>query len=96
VLPPLLRSAPRDQWTDDRSRRLVPFLAKPNGSNLAQTALALARLMDNPRALSQQPPAAAKLADILRELRKGADARKSRLASVRAMTSEVGSGQVDR
>jgi hypothetical protein len=33
------------------------------------------------------PAAAAKLADILDKLRKGTDARKSRLASVRAMTS---------
>ena len=54
---------------------------------LVQTALALARIMDSQRAMSQQPAAAAKLADILDRLRKGADARGSRLAAVRQMTS---------
>ena len=53
---------------------------------LKQTALALARILDSPRAVNQQPAAAAKLADLLDRLRKGADARKSRLASVREMT----------
>ena len=56
---------------------------------LAQAALALARIMDNPRAVNQQPAAAAKLADILDRLRKGADARRSRLAAVRQMTRPV-------
>jgi hypothetical protein len=53
---------------------------------LAQAALALARIMDNPKAISQQPAASKSLAEILDKLRKGADARKSRLASVRSMT----------
>lgn len=53
---------------------------------LAQTALAMARILDDPRARSQQPAAAANLANLLDKLRKGADARKSKLASVRAMT----------
>jgi len=42
--------------------------------------------MDNPRAVNQKPAAAKLLAGLLDELRKGADARKSRLASVRGMT----------
>jgi hypothetical protein len=54
---------------------------------LAQTALALARIMDNPKATNQQPAAASKLTEILDKLHKGADARKSRLASVRQMTN---------
>lgn len=54
---------------------------------LAQAALALARILDNPRAVNQQAAAASKLADILDTLRKGADTRKSRLASVRQMTN---------
>jgi hypothetical protein len=54
---------------------------------LAQAALALARIMDNPKAISQQPAASKSLAEILDKLRKGADARKSRLASVRSMTA---------
>jgi hypothetical protein len=60
---------------------------------LAQAALALARIMDNPRAVNQQPAAAAKLADILDRLRKGADARRSRLASVRQMTAKTGASE---
>lgn len=39
---------------------------------LAQTALALARIMDNPKAVSSQPPAAKVLAGLLDTLRKGA------------------------
>lgn len=54
---------------------------------LAQAALALARLMDDPMAMNQKPAAAAKLVELLDKLRKGADERRSRLASVRAMTS---------
>lgn len=54
---------------------------------LKETALALARIMDNPKAVNQQAAAAAKLTDLLDKLRKGADSRKSKLASVRAMTS---------
>lgn len=54
---------------------------------LANAALELARLMDNPYATNQKPAAAAKLAELLDKLRKGADERRSRLATVRAMTS---------
>lgn len=59
---------------------------------LAETALALARILDNPRAISQQPAASKSLAEILDRLRRGADVRKSRLASVRAMTSVKSAG----
>lgn len=54
---------------------------------LKETALALARIMDNPKAVNQQAAAAAKLTELLDKLRKGADSRRSKLASVRAMTS---------
>ncbi len=54
---------------------------------LAQTALELARLMDNPAATNQKAAAAGKLAELLDKLHKGADARKSKLAAVRSMTS---------
>ena len=53
---------------------------------LAQMALSLARVMDDPKAVNQKPAAAAKLAELLDKLRKGADSRKSKLASVREMT----------
>ena len=54
---------------------------------LVQAALAMARILDSPKAVNQQPAAAAKLADLLDKLHKGADARKSKLAAVRSMTS---------
>jgi len=52
----------------------------------AQAALAMARILDNPLALSQQPAAAAKLTTILEDLRKGSARKRGRLASVQAMT----------
>jgi hypothetical protein len=55
-------------------------------AGLKQTVLALARIMDNPKAVSTQPAAAAKLADMLETLRKSTDAKKSKLGSVRSMT----------
>ncbi|HWY00533.1 MAG TPA: hypothetical protein VNY55_11810 [Mycobacterium sp.] len=60
---------------------------------LAQIALSLAKILDNPRAVNQQPAAAAKLADILDRLRMGADARRSKLASVRQMTAKTGASE---
>jgi hypothetical protein len=46
----------------------------------------MARILDNPLALAQQPSAAAKLTGILEELRKGSARKKGRLASVQQMT----------
>jgi hypothetical protein len=54
---------------------------------LVATAIALAKVMDDPRATSSKPAAAAKLADMLETLRKAGDTKKSKLASVRSMTS---------
>lgn len=54
---------------------------------LAAMALSLAQLMDDPAAKTKRPEAAAKLGEILEKLRKGADAKKSKLAAVRSMTS---------
>lgn len=53
---------------------------------LAQMALELARVMDNPRAINQKAAASKALGEVLDKLRKGADERRSRLASVRSMT----------
>jgi hypothetical protein len=53
---------------------------------LAQAALELARVLDNPRALGQKAAASKALAELLGVLHKGTDVRKSRLASVRAMS----------
>jgi hypothetical protein len=43
--------------------------------------------MDDPMAKTKRPEAAAKLEGLLDKLRKGADSKRSKLASVRAMTS---------
>lgn len=54
---------------------------------LAAMAVSLAQLMDDGASKAKRPEAAAKLEGILEKLHKGADAKKSKLASVRAMTS---------
>lgn len=54
---------------------------------LVEIAIALARVLDSPLAIAQHPSAAHRLSETLDKLRKGADARKSKLASVRQMTS---------
>lgn len=53
---------------------------------LVGMAVSLAKVLDNPRAISAKPAAAAKLMDIRNELRKMPKAE-GKLASVRAMTS---------
>lgn len=58
----------------------------------AQAALAMARILDNPLALAQQPAAAAKLTGILEELRKGSARKRGRLASVQQMTRQSETG----
>jgi hypothetical protein len=58
---------------------------------LAQVALALARILDNPRAVNQQPTAAKVLARVLEELRSvSAKGRQGGLAVVRAMAGNGG------
>jgi hypothetical protein len=57
---------------------------------LAATALALARIMDNPRAVGQQPAAARQLAAILGTLSKPTQ-RRGKLAVVKSMTNQAGS-----
>lgn len=63
---------------------LAQSAARPG---LVAVALALARVLDNPRAVSAQPSAAGKLKQILGELHKGVGVRSSRLALVRGMTT---------
>jgi hypothetical protein len=55
---------------------------------VAAVALALARILDNPKAVSTQPPAAGQLVHAMNTLRKSATGAKPKLASVRAMTSK--------
>jgi hypothetical protein len=58
---------------------------------LAQIALAMARLLDNPRAVATQPAAAKVLAALLDKLRSAsARGRRGALALVREMTEKGG------
>ncbi|VBA60293.1 hypothetical protein [Mycobacterium attenuatum] len=56
---------------------------------LAAIALAMARILDNPHAIPQQPAAAARLVELLGKLSKGTQPR-ARLAAVQKMTPAVG------
>jgi hypothetical protein len=58
---------------------------------VAAACLALAAVLDNPRAVSTKPAAAAKLVHLLEMLRKGSNTSR-KLASVRQMTSSKGGG----
>lgn len=53
---------------------------------LVEIAIALARVLDSPLAIAQHASAGHRLSETLDKLRRGADARKGRLASVRKMT----------
>jgi hypothetical protein len=56
-------------------------------------APALARILDNPKAINQQPAAAKVLAALLEKLRSAsARGRRGGLAVVREMTNELGKG----
>jgi hypothetical protein len=64
-------------------RGLIEADARPG---LTQTALALARIMDNPKAVNQQPAAAKALSMMLDMLTKRSRSR-AKLALVKSMTS---------
>ena len=58
---------------------------------LAQAAMAMARVLDNPRAVSSQPAAAKVLTTVLDKLHSvGAQSRRGRLAAVRTLTERGG------
>jgi hypothetical protein len=65
---------------------LAGLAAAQERPGLAQTALALARLMDGP-AVTSKPAAAARLADILNALSQGSSQRRRKLAVVKSMTT---------
>lgn len=69
----------------------IDGLAAQARPGLAQAALALARILDNPKAISQQPAAAKTLATLLDKLRAAsARGRRGGLALVRTMTEKDG------
>jgi hypothetical protein len=55
-----------------------------------QGAIAMARILDNPNAISNQAAAQARLQNVMESLRKGSDRKKGRLASVQSMTRTTG------
>jgi hypothetical protein len=57
---------------------------------LVAAAIAMARVLDNPKAVSSQPPAAGQLVNILNQLRKSAGGVKPKLAAVRQMIKDDG------
>jgi hypothetical protein len=65
----------------------IESMAGHKRPDLAAAALALAAILDNPKAVSTQPAAAAKMSDLMDQIRKSGDQKKSKLASVRSMTS---------
>jgi len=54
---------------------------------LVAVAVAMSRILDDPKAVSSKAPAAGRLIDAMERLRKGADGKRSKLSSVRSMTS---------
>jgi hypothetical protein len=77
---------PRNSVVEAVSRE-IEALDGHRRPGLAATAIALAAVMDNPKAISSQPAAAAKLSDLLEQIRKSGDGKRSKLASIRSMTS---------
>lgn len=67
-------------------RAEVEGLSSPR-QGLVAAAIALAKVLDDPRATSTKPAAAGKLADMLESLRKSGDQKKSKLTAIRSMTS---------
>jgi hypothetical protein len=68
----------------------IDGLAAQARPGLAAAALCLARLMDNPRAINQQPAAAKVLVSMLEKLRSASPAGRRGLAVVREMTKKGG------
>ena len=64
----------------------ISGLAAEARPGLAQAALALARILDNPKAVNQQPAAAKVLVSMLGKLRSASPAGRRGLAVVRQMT----------
>ncbi|MGO8963739.1 hypothetical protein [Mycobacterium sp.] len=74
----------------------ISDLAAEVRPGLAQAALALARILDNPKVVNQQPAAAKVLAGMLDRLRSAsAHGRRGGLALVRTMTEKGGRALAD-
>ncbi|VBA60492.1 hypothetical protein LAUMK41_04033 [Mycobacterium attenuatum] len=72
---------------------LAGNLAAVQRPGLVACAVAMARILDDPQAMPQQPAAAGRLVELLDKLAKGQQRRGGRLAAVQAMTSAAGRAQ---
>jgi len=86
---PSLPSEPPSTAVEDAVRRQLNTLpGATDRPGLAAGALAMARILDNPLAVPQQPAAAGQLFSILATLGKGSH-RRGQLAVVKAMTAST-------
>ena len=90
VLPGSLPSGSAGAVEQAVMEELASLTSAETKKGIAAGALAMARILDNPLALAQQPAALARLQSALEELRKGSQKRRGRLASVQAMTKATG------
>lgn len=93
AVPPVPVSAPVGVGPNEQAvlEELATLTSAETRKGVAAGALTMARILDNPLALAQQPSAFAKLQTALEDLRKGSARRKGRLASVQSMVSKSGS-----
>lgn len=68
----------------------VQALGSTARPGLVAGAIAMARILDNPKAISSQPPAARVLISMLEKLRSGSTTRRGNLALVKSMTEKGG------
>jgi hypothetical protein len=72
----------------DAVQQEIDSLVSPR-PGLAAVAVAMAEILDNPKATSSKPPAANQLMRVMEMLRKSSEgARQGRLAAVRSLTSK--------
>jgi hypothetical protein len=67
----------------------ISALERPR-SGLVAVAVAMAAVLDNPRATSSKPPAAGRLVQVLEKLRSSSPSSRGKLALVRQMTDREG------
>ena len=94
--PTRIKTALLEPETDEPGRVEAGVLAEIEGlstaesrQGLVEVAVALARVLDKPLAISQHPAAAHRLSETLDKLRQGADQKAGKLATVRAMTRKA-------
>jgi hypothetical protein len=77
-----------EKMVDEEIRRLTPKV-RENYVGLIESALAMARIIDNPNALTTHPSAQRQLMVALDKLHNQSVGRQGKLASVAAMTTRV-------